>query len=126
MKQENNVVSVKDIEGMKINQVLVGSCTNSSYEDMVKVASILKGRKIHPDVSFGINPGSRQVLEIMAKNGLLYDILQSGARLLECTCGACIGMGQSPSTNAVSLRTYNRNFFGRSGTNSAKNLRRLI
>ena len=118
--QPDNVVNVKDIEGTKINQVLVGSCTNSSYEDMVKVASILKDHKIHPDVSFGINPGSKQVLAMMAKNGLLYDILQSGARLLECTCGACIGMGQSPSTNAVSLRTYNRNFYGRSGTNSAK------
>ena len=118
--QPDNVINIKEIENIKINQVLIGSCTNSSYEDMIKVASILKGKKVHPDVSFGINPGSKQVLAMMAKNGLLYDILQSGVRLLECTCGACIGMGQSPSTNAVSLRTYNRNFYGRSGTNSAK------
>ena len=118
--QPDNVVEVSTLKNSKVNQILVGSCTNSSYEDMVKVASILKGHKIHPDVSFGINPGSKQVLTMMAKNGLLYDILQSGARLLECTCGACIGMGQSPSTNAISLRTYNRNFYGRSGTNSAK------
>jgi len=117
--QPDNVKSVKEIEGMKVDQVLIGSCTNSSYEDMVKVASILKGKKINPNVSFGINPGSKQVLAMMAKNGLLFDILQSGARILECTCGACIGMGQSPCTNGVSLRTYNRNFYGRSGTNSA-------
>lgn len=117
--QPDNVKTVKELEGTKVNQVLIGSCTNSSYEDMVKVASILKGKKINPTVSFGINPGSKQVLAMMAKNGLLFDILQSGARILECTCGACIGMGQSPSTNAVSLRTYNRNFYGRSGTNSA-------
>lgn len=117
--QPDNVKTVKELEGTKVNQVLIGSCTNSSYEDMVKVASILKGKKINPNVSFGINPGSKQVLAMMAKNGLLFDILQSGARILECTCGACIGMGQSPSTNAVSLRTYNRNFYGRSGTNSA-------
>lgn len=118
--QPDNVVEVNALKGDKVNQILIGSCTNSSYEDMVKVASILKGHKIHQDVSFGINPGSKQVLTMMAKNGLLFDILQSGARLLECTCGGCIGMGQSPSTNAISLRTYNRNFFGRSGTNSAK------
>ena len=117
--QPDNVKTIKELEGTKVNQVLIGSCTNSSYEDMVKVASILKGKKINPNVSFGINPGSKQVLAMMAKNGLLFDILQSGARILECTCGACIGMGQSPSTNAVSLRTYNRNFYGRSGTNSA-------
>lgn len=117
--QPDNVKSAAELKGLKVNQVLIGSCTNSSYEDMVKVASILKGNKINPSVSFGINPGSKQVLAMMAKNGLLFDILQSGARILECTCGACIGMGQSPSTNAISLRTYNRNFYGRSGTNSA-------
>ena len=117
--QPDNVKTAKELNGIKVNQVLIGSCTNSSYEDMVKVASILKGKKINSNVSFGINPGSKQVLAMMAKNGLLFDILQSGARILECTCGACIGMGQSPSTNAVSLRTYNRNFYGRSGTNSA-------
>ncbi len=117
--QPDNVKPTKELEGTKINQVLIGSCTNSSYEDMIKVASILKGNKIHKDVSFGINPGSKQVLAMMIKNGLLYDILQSGARILECTCGPCIGMGQSPCSNGVSLRTYNRNFYGRSGTNSA-------
>ncbi len=117
--QPDNVKTVKELEGIKIDQVLIGSCTNGSYEDMVKVASILKGHKVHKDVSLGINPGSKQVLSMMAKNGLLFDVLQSGARLLECTCGPCIGMGQSPCTDGVSLRTYNRNFYGRSGTNSA-------
>ena len=117
--QPDNIKTVKEMEGAKVDQVLIGSCTNSSYEDMVKVASILRGNKINPNVSFGINPGSKQVLAMMVKNGLLFDILQSGARILECTCGACIGMGQSPSTNAISLRTYNRNFYGRSGTNTA-------
>ena len=118
--QPDNVKPVLELEGKRINQVLIGSCTNSSYEDMVSVASVLKGKKIHPHVSFGINPGSKQVLAMMAKNGLLFDIIQSGARILECTCAACIGMGQSPSTNSVSLRTYNRNFYGRSGTNTAE------
>ena len=115
----DNVKKIKEIEGTKVDQVLVGSCTNSSYLDMMMVASILKNKKIHKDVSFAINPGSKQVLSMMVKNGLLFDILASGARILECTCGACIGMGQSPKTNAVSLRTYNRNFYGRSGTLSA-------
>lgn len=118
--QPDNVKTVEELINMPVNQVLIGSCTNSSYEDMIKVASILKGNKVHSDVSLCINPGSKQVLAMMAKNGLLYDIIQSGARLLECTCGPCIGMGQSPSTNAISLRTYNRNFYGRSGTNSAQ------
>ena len=115
----DNVKPIKELKGIKVNQVLIGSCTNSSYEDMAKVASILKGNKIHRDVSFGINPGSKQVLAMMIKNGILFDILQAGARVLECTCGACIGMGQSPCSDGVSLRTYNRNFYGRSGTNSA-------
>ena len=115
----DNVKKIKEIEVTKVDQVLVGSCTNSSYLDMMMVASILKNKKIHKDVSFAINPGSKQVLSMMVKNGLLFDILASGARILECTCGACIGMGQSPKTNAVSLRTYNRNFYGRSGTLSA-------
>ena len=115
----DNVKKIKEIEGTKVDQVLVGSCTNSSYLDMMMVASILKNKKIHKDVSFAINPGSKQVLSMMVKNGLLFDILASGARILECTCGACIGMGQSPKTNAISLRTYNRNFYGRSGTLSA-------
>ena len=117
--QPDNVKTINEIGNIKVNQVLIGSCTNGSYEDMVRVASILKGHKIHPNVSLAINPGSRQVLSLMAKYGLLYDILQSGARILECTCGPCIGMGQSPSTNGVSLRTYNRNFVGRSGTLSS-------
>lgn len=115
----DNVKAISELKGIKVDQVLIGSCTNSSYQDMVAVASILKGRKVHKNVSLGINPGSKQVLLMMAKNGLLYDIIESGARILESTCGACIGMGQSPSSNAVSLRTYNRNFYGRSGTNSA-------
>lgn len=115
----DNVKKIKEIEGTRVDQVLVGSCTNSSYLDMMMVASILKNKKIHKDVSFAINPGSKQVLSMMVKNGLLFDILASGARILECTCGACIGMGQSPKTNAISLRTYNRNFYGRSGTLSA-------
>lgn len=111
---------VRELAGMKVDQVLIGSCTNSSYEDMVKVASVLRGRKINENVSFGINPGSRQVLAMMAESGVLHDIIESGARILECTCGACIGMGQAPATDGVSLRTYNRNFLGRSGTRSAK------
>ncbi len=117
----DNVRPVRELEaeGVKIDQVLIGSCTNSSYLDMEMVASILKGRKIHNSVSFGINPGSRNVLEMTSGNGMLFDIIQSGARILECTCGPCIGMGQSPCTNAVSVRTYNRNFLGRSGTVSA-------
>ena len=117
--QPDNVKTIKELVGTKVNQVLIGSCTNSSFEDMVRVASILKGKKVNPNVSFGINPGSKQVLAMMIKEGILFDILQSGARILECTCGPCIGMGQSPCSNGVSLRTYNRNFYGRSGTNSA-------
>ena len=116
----DNVVPVSELTNIKVDQVLIGSCTNSSYLDMCKVASILKNEKINSNVSFGLNPGSRQVLKMMAKNGLLETIIASGARILECTCGACIGMGQSPASEAVSLRTYNRNFYGRSGTNSAK------
>ena len=103
-----------------MDQVAIGSCTNSSYEDLMKVAQILKNKKVHKDVSLVIAPGSRQVMEMLARNGALADIINSGARILENSCGPCIGMGQSPGTNSVSLRTFNRNFYGRSGTLSAK------
>ncbi|MGI5891893.1 MAG: aconitate hydratase [Bacillota bacterium] len=115
----DNVVKVTEIAGTKVNQVAIGSCTNSSYADMMKVASILKGHTVHPDVSLVIAPGSKQVLQMLAENGALATIVESGARILECACGPCIGMGQAPQTNAVSLRTFNRNFPGRSGTVSA-------
>lgn len=113
------VVKVRDIAGIKVDQVLVGSCTNSSYRDLMTLAGILKGKKVHPNVSAGVSPGSRQVLEMIAENGALANLIASGVRILEATCGPCIGMGQSPSTNAVSIRTFNRNFKGRSGTPSA-------
>ena len=116
----DNVKLVSHLKDIKVDQVLIGSCTNSSYYDFVKVASILKGKKIHKDVSLGIAPGSQQVLQMITKNGILDVLLESGARILESACGPCIGMGQSPATDAVSLRTFNRNFYGRSGTNSAK------
>jgi len=116
----DNVVKVKEIAGLKVDQVCIGSCTNSSYKDMMVVASILKGRKVHPSVSLSINPGSRQVLEMIARSGALTDLISAGARLLENACGPCIGMGQAPPTNGVSIRTFNRNFEGRSGTKSAK------
>ena len=114
-----NVRPVSELVGKKVDQVCVGSCTNSSYLDLMKVAAILKGRRIHPDVSFTVSPGSRQVLMMLAENGALADILGAGARVLECACGPCIGNGQSPKANAVSLRTFNRNFYNRSGTPSA-------
>ena len=116
----DNVKEVKEFGKIKVDQVAIGSCTNSSYEDLMKVAKILKGRKVNPNVSLVIAPGSRQVMEMIARNGALADIISSGARILENSCGPCIGMGQAPSTNAVSLRTFNRNFYGRSGTLSAK------
>ncbi|HEQ79176.1 MAG TPA: aconitate hydratase, partial [Euryarchaeota archaeon] len=115
-----NIVKVKDLEGTKVDQVMVGSCTNSSYKDLVTVANILKGRKVHVDVSFGVAPGSRQVFQMIAKDGSFVDILDSGARILESVCGFCIGNSQSPKTDAISLRTNNRNFEGRSGTKSAQ------
>ncbi len=118
--QPDNVVKVKDIAGLKVNQVLVGSCTNSSYRDLMTLAGALKGRKVHPGVSAGVSPGSRQVLEMIARNGALADLIASGVRILEATCGPCIGMGQSPCTEGVSIRTFNRNFEGRSGTPSGK------
>ena len=113
------VKPVSELKDIKVDQVLIGSCTNSSYYDFVKVASILKGKKIHKNVSLGIAPGSQQVLQMITKNGILDVLLEAGARILESACGPCIGMGQSPATDAVSLRTFNRNFYGRSGTNSA-------
>ncbi len=114
------VKTVREIGPIKVDQVCIGSCTNSSYLDMMRVASILKGKSIAPEVSLTISPGSRQVMTMLAKNGALADILNAGARILECGCGPCIGMGQSPRTGAVSVRTFNRNFFGRSGTKSAQ------
>jgi aconitate hydratase len=116
----DNVKEVSELEGTKVNQVLIGSCTNSSYYDFIKVASILKGKHVHKDVSLGIAPGSKQVLEMITESGILSVLLSAGARILESACGPCIGMGQAPCTDAVSLRTFNRNFYGRSGTNSAK------
>ena len=116
----DNVLEVSEIGKIKVDQVAIGSCTNSSYEDLMKVAKILKGKKVHPDVSLVIAPGSRQVMEMIARNGALGDIISSGARVLENSCGPCIGMGQAPGTDGISLRTFNRNFYGRSGTLSAK------
>lgn len=115
----DNVVKVKDIAGMKIDQVCIGSCTNSSLMDMMKVAAILKGRTVHPDVSLAIAPGSKQVLNMLAANGALAAMIDAGARILESACGPCIGMGQSPKSAGISLRTFNRNFRGRSGTADA-------
>ncbi len=116
----DNVKSVKEIGEIKVDQVLIGSCTNSSLFDMMKVAKILKGKKVHPSVSLGIAPGSKQVLTMLALNGALADMIAAGARILESACGPCIGMGQSPCNSGVSLRTFNRNFEGRSGTSNAK------
>ncbi len=116
----DNVEKIKSIGKIKVNQVAIGSCTNSSYLDMMKVAKILKGKTVHPHVSLAIAPGSKQVLNMLAENGALADMVDAGARILESACGPCIGMGQSPSTDAVSLRTFNRNFEGRSGTVSAQ------
>ncbi|MCC0681456.1 aconitate hydratase [Clostridioides sp. ES-S-0005-03] len=116
----DNVDEVENIGKIKIDQVAIGSCTNSSYEDLMKVAQILKGNKVHKNVSLVIAPGSRQVMEMIARNGALGDIISAGARILENSCGPCIGMGQSPGTDSVSLRTFNRNFYGRSGTLSAQ------
>ncbi len=114
------VVDVASVEGTKVDQVCIGSCTNSSLYDMLKVAALLKGRVISPDVSLSVSPGSRQVLTMLADCGALSDILSSGARVLECACGPCIGMGFSPNSGGVSLRTFNRNFEGRSGTKDGK------
>ncbi|UZP03557.1 aconitate hydratase [Clostridium botulinum] len=116
----DNVVTVEDAGKIKVDQVFIGSCTNSSYEDLMKVSKILKGNKVHENVSLVIGPGSRQVMEMIARNGALADIISSGARILENSCGPCIGMGQAPGTNGISLRTVNRNFYGRSGTLSGQ------
>lgn len=116
----DHVSSVKEVEGLKVNQVAIGSCTNSSYRDLMTVASILKGKVVSPNVSLVISPGSRQVLKMLASNGALSDLIESGARILESVCGPCVGIGQAPSTNAISLRTFNRNFQGRCGTQSAQ------
>ena len=116
----DNVSTVKEAGKIKVDQVFIGSCTNSSYEDLMKVSKILKGNKVNPDVSLVIGPGSRQVMEMIARNGALADIISSGARILENSCGPCIGMGQAPGTNGISLRTVNRNFYGRSGTLSGQ------
>ncbi len=112
----DNVKSVSEIGAMKIDQVCIGSCTNSSLLDMLKVAHILKGKTVHPDVSLAIAPGSKQVLNMLAQNGALSIMIDAGARILESACGPCIGMGQSPNSKGISLRTFNRNFEGRSGT----------
>ena len=112
----DNVVEVASLEKVKVDQVCIGSCTNSSLMDLLKVAAMLKGKTIHPSVSLSVSPGSRQVLTMLSDCGALSDILASGARVLECACGPCIGMGFSPNSGGVSLRTFNRNFLGRSGT----------
>ena len=116
----DNVVSVDSLKGTKVDQVCIGSCTNSSLHDMLKVAAMLKGKTVDPSVSLSVSPGSKQVLRMLADCGALSDILASGARVLECACGPCIGMGFSPNSAGVSLRTFNRNFLGRSGTKDAQ------
>ncbi len=110
------VKTLDEIGAIKVDQCCIGSCTNSSLSDMLKVAAILKGKTVHPDVSLSIAPGSKQVYNMLAQNGALGDLIAAGARILECACGPCIGMGQSPNSGGVSLRTFNRNFEGRSGT----------
>jgi aconitate hydratase len=114
------VCPVKEMAGLKVDQVAIGSCTNASYKDLATVAAILKGRVVHPRTSLIISPGSRQVLAVLAETGGLKDMIEAGARILECACGPCIGIGQSPPSDGVSLRTFNRNFKGRSGTLDAK------
>lgn len=116
----DNVARVAEVEGTRVDQVAIGSCTNSSLRDLMIVAAMLKGRTVHPSVSLVISPGSRQVFEMISRNGALADLVAAGARILESACGPCIGMGQAPRTGAVSVRTFNRNFEGRSGTRSAQ------
>ncbi|MCK5074216.1 MAG: aconitate hydratase [Bacteriovoracaceae bacterium] len=115
-----NVVPVTEVEGTKVNQVCIGSCTNSSFEDLVTAAYMLKGKRVKQNLSLTISPGSMSVYYALAKHGYLADLIGAGARILECTCGPCIGQGQAPKTDAVSIRTFNRNFKGRSGTKSAQ------
>ena len=116
----DNVDTIKNIGAIDVHQVAIGSCTNGSYMDLMRVASILKGKTVHPNVSLVVAPGSKQVFEMIAANGALADLIKAGARILEAACGPCIGMGQAPQTDAVSVRTFNRNFEGRSGTKSAQ------
>lgn len=116
----DNVVEINSLDSIKVDQVAIGSCTNSSYSDMMKVVNILKGKTIHPDVSLVISPGSANILRLLSENGGLSTMIQAGARILESGCGPCIGMGQAPKTNGVSVRSFNRNFKGRSGTGSAQ------
>ncbi len=115
----DNVLPITDRSNLPVHQVAIGSCTNSSYQDLMSVREILKGKHVHPDVSLVISPGSRQVLSMLSSNGALTDLIDSGARLLESSCGPCIGMGQSPVSKGVTVRTFNRNFAGRSGTQDA-------
>ncbi|MCL1903071.1 MAG: aconitate hydratase [Oscillospiraceae bacterium] len=116
----DNIKSISELEGKVVNQVCIGSCTNGSLQDLFKVAGILKGKTVHEGVDLSIAPGSKQVLNMLAESGALSDLIAAGARILECTCGPCIGMGQSPVSGGVSLRTFNRNFLGRSGTKDAE------
>jgi len=115
-----NVVKAKDLESIKVDQVYIGSCTNSSYSDLAKAAAILEGNLVHPDVSLVVSPGSRQVLQMLERDGILNKFVTAGARILECTCGPCVGVGQAPPSGGITLRTSNRNFKGRSGTADAK------
>ena len=112
----DNVKPISELAGIKVGQVIIGSCTNSSYRDLAMVAQVLKGRRVSPNLTLAIAPGSRQVLEMLSRNGMLADIIGAGARILETGCGPCIGQGQSPADDTVSVRTFNRNFAGRTGT----------
>ena len=116
----DNVVKVREIKGIPVSQVAIGSCTNSSYKDLMQISSVMTGKTVHPNVSLGFSPGSRQTLEMISQNGVLANLITSGARLLESACGPCIGMGFAPPSGGVSVRTFNRNFEGRSGTKDAK------
>jgi aconitate hydratase len=116
----DNVVPVREVEGIKVDQVVIGSCTNSSFVDLMRAAKLLEGRKVHPDVIFAVAPGSKQALELITQNGALLTFLKAGARILESACGPCIGMGFAPPSGGVSIRSFNRNFEGRSGTPDAK------
>jgi aconitate hydratase len=116
----DNVMPVREVEGIKVDQVVIGSCTNSSFVDLTRAAKLLEGRKVHPDVVFAVAPGSKQALELITQNGTLLTFLKAGARILESACGPCIGMGFAPPSGGVSIRSFNRNFEGRSGTPDAK------
>ncbi len=116
----DNVVPVREVEGIKVDQVVIGSCTNSSFVDLTRAGKMLEGRKVHPDVIFAVAPGSKQALELITQNGILLNFLKAGARILESACGPCIGMGYAPPSGGVSIRSFNRNFEGRSGTPDAR------